>query len=115
MTLQIEQAGINLTVIGGSQGAQIGRTKRAAMDQVLTSPGKDGLSENLFDNDISHEAGMPSVAVGIAMDGDDTVLEANGDFIFWKRLVLYPVSTIIQQPESWLLLFHEFQIFYSEI
>jgi len=52
-------------------------------NQSLAAPCEAGPTENMNQEQICHESGMPTIAVGKEMDGDETMMEPGLPFAPW--------------------------------
>ena len=70
------------------EGRDVSGAEGCGIDQfVASSPGKAGSAE-LFDQDVGHQSGMASVAVGKGMDRQEALMEAHS--IGESRRELHP-------------------------
>ena len=83
-------------LVGRLEGVNIAAPKVPLGHDVCAAPCEYGpfLRPHQY---IGHESCMATVAVGEEMDGNQTMMEADGDLIGRKGLVFEPIAGVAQQ------------------
>ena len=74
---------------------QVGSSCVSSLRQVAGTPGKRFLTEQLFNNDVSHEPAVPPIAIWKAVNAYESVLESHSYFFRGVGFMFKPKKGII--------------------
>ena len=82
--------------VGGLQGGDVGLPRRTGIDQVAAAPGETGLTQP-HDQQIGEQARMPPIAIGERVNGDQAVMQADGDLVRRQAGVFDLIAHVVEQ------------------
>ncbi len=84
-------------LVGCFKGSNISLPHIILFPKITGTPGKDGPLEYFINNHIRHQAAMPAIAVGKAMNANQTVFKTYGCFIGRVGSLRQPVMKVIKK------------------
>jgi hypothetical protein len=86
----------DVMVVGGAQGLDVARPRRAGLAEPLPSP-RESLAVELQDEQVGHQAGVAAIAVREGVDPRQPVMKAHCDLVGRIRVIFHPGFNVVDQ------------------